>query len=65
MLELGYNLPSKTVVNLLEEINFNDDRVEVYITTMKVLNKMNNNDKDFDTDNEYYIESFKRRYRRR
>ena len=28
VLELGYNLPSKTVVNLLEEINFNDERVE-------------------------------------
>lgn len=65
VLELGYNLPSKTVVNLLEEINFNDESVEAYITAMMVLNKMNNNDKDFDTDNEYYIESFKRRYRRR
>ena len=42
MLELGYNLPSKTVVNLLEEINFNDERVEAYATTMKVLNRMNN-----------------------
>lgn len=62
-LELGYSLPSKTVVNLLEEINFNDDRVETYVTAMKVLNKMNN--KDFDTNSEYYIESFKRRYRKR
>ena len=61
VLELGYNLPSKTVVNLLEEINFNDERVEAYATTMKVLNKMNNDD----TNSEYYIESFKRRYRRR
>lgn len=65
VLELGYNLPSKTVVNLLEEINFNDESVEAYATAMMVLNKMNNNDKDFDTDNEYYIESFKRRYRKR
>lgn len=65
VLELGYSLSPKAVVNLLEEINFNDDRVEVYITTMKVLNKMNNNDKDFDTNSGYYIESFKRRYRRR
>ena len=65
VLELGYNLPSKTVVNLLEEINFNDERVEAYATTMKVLNKMNNDDKYFDTNSEYYIESFKRRYRRK
>ena len=65
VLELGYNLPSKTVVNLLEEINFNDERVEAYATTMEVLNKMNNDDKYFDTNSEYYIESFKRRYRRR
>ena len=65
MLELGYNLPSKTVVNLLEEINFNDERVEAYATTMKVLNRMNNDDKYFDTNSEYYIESFKRRYGRR
>lgn len=65
VLELGYSLSSKTVVNLLEEINFNDESVEAYATAMMVLNKMNNNDKDFDTDNEYYIESFKRRYRKR
>ena len=53
------------MVNLLEEINFNDERVEAYATTMKVLNRMNNDDKYFDTNSEYYIESFKRRYRRR
>lgn len=64
-LEVGYSLSSKMVVNLLEEINFSDDRVEAYATAMKVLNKMNNDDKCFDTDSEYYIESFKRRYRKR
>lgn len=65
VLELGYSLSPKAVVNLLEKINFNDESVEAYATAMMVLNKMNNNDKDFDTDNEYYIESFKRRYRKK
>lgn len=62
-LEIVHNISPSIVVNLLREINFSDDRVEAYTTTMKVLNKISINDKDSDLENEYYIESFKRRYR--